>query len=91
MKKYMIVLATADKKHLYIYHGKDKKGMPIFYGFLNYHNTKVYPRTFTSTKQADEVCNSIRDYLKATMYKSLNVELWTEEEVNNKIEELVNG
>ena len=37
MKKYMIVLATADREHVYFYHGKDKKGMPIFYGFLNYH------------------------------------------------------
>ena len=91
MKKYMIVATTADKSHAYFYHGKDKKGVPILYGFLNYHNTKVYPRIFTSAKQADDVSNYIREYLKTTTYKSLIVELWTEEKVNNTIEKLVNG
>ena len=43
---YMIVAVTKDREHLYIYHGKDKKGKPIFYGFMNDKNTKVYPRVF---------------------------------------------
>ena len=81
---YMIVAVTKDREHLYIYHGKDKNGVPIFYGFLNEKNTKVYPRVFTNDTQAIEVAEGVNEYLylKTTIYKSLNAEVWTNENVN---------
>lgn len=81
--KYMIVAVTEDREHLYIYHGKDKKGEPIFYGFMNEKNTKVYPRVFNNDTQATEVADGINEYLKTTIYKSLKVEVWTDDKVEN--------
>lgn len=83
---YMIVAVTEDREHLYIYHGKDKNGVPIFYGFLNEKNTKVYPRVFTNDTQAIEVAEGINDYLKTTMFKSLKTEVWTDENVKFYLE-----
>lgn len=83
---YMIVAVTKDREHLYIYHGKDKNGVPILYGFLNEKNTKVYPRVFTNDTQAIEVAEGIQKYLKSTIYTSLNVEVWTDENVKFYLE-----
>lgn len=83
---YMIVAVTKDNEHLYIYHGKDKNGVPIFYGFLNEKNTKVYPRVFTNDSQAIDVAEGIKEYIKTTIYTSLNVEVWTDENVKFYVE-----
>ena len=83
---YMIVAVTKDREHLYIYHGKDKQGVPIFYGFLYEKNTKVYPRVFTNDTQAIEVAEGVNDYLKTTMFKSLSAEVWTDENVKFYLE-----
>ena len=80
---YMIVAVTKDREHLYIYHGKDKKGKPIFYGFMNDKNTKVYPRVFGNFSQAFDMANNIAKSLNDTIFKSLKAEVWTDEEVEN--------
>lgn len=80
---YMIVAVTKDREHLYIYHGKDKKGMPIFYGFMYDKNTKVYPRMFGNFSQAIDMADNIATYLNGTIYKSLKAEVWTDNEVEN--------
>lgn len=74
--KWYIVAISNDREHCYYYHGKDKKGVPIFYGYLNYKNTKVYPRIFSSSAQADDVIKSIESHLENSMYKSLHYEVW---------------
>jgi len=78
---YMVVAVTKDREHLYIYHGKDKKGEPIFYGFMNDKNTKVYPRVFGNFSQAIDMADNIATYLNGTIYKSLKAEVWTDNEV----------
>ena len=83
---YMIVAVTEDREHLYIYHGKNKNGVPIFYGFLNDKNTKVYPRIFSGNSQANEVSDGIQKQLKNTMFNSLNIEVWTDENVKFYLE-----
>ena len=80
---YMIVAVTKDREHLYIYHGKDKNGEPIFYGFMNYKNTKVYPRVFGNFLQASDAADNITISLNDTIYKSLNAEVWDDEDVKN--------
>ena len=80
---YMIVAVTKDREHLYIYHGKDKNGEPIFYGFMNNKNTKVYPRVFGNFSQAVGVADNIATSLNNTIYKSLNAEVWDDEDVKN--------
>ena len=80
---YMIVAVTKDREHLYIYHGKDKKGEPIFYGFRNDKNTKVYPRVIGNFSQAVDMANNIATCLNDTIFKSLKAEVWTDEEVEN--------
>ena len=80
---YMIVAVTKDREHLCIYHGKDKKGTPIFYGFMNDKNTKVYPRVFGNFSQAVDMANNIATCLNGTIFKSLKAEVWTNEEVEN--------
>ena len=80
---YMIVAVTKDREHLYIYHGKDKNGEPIFYGFMNDKNTKVYPRVFGNLSQAILVADNIATSLNDTIFKSLKAEVWTNEEVEN--------
>lgn len=79
---YMVVAVTNDREHLYIYHGKDKQGVPILYGFMNEKNTKVYPRVFGNYPQAVDVANTIQKYLSDSRYKSLSAEVWEEEHVN---------
>ena len=81
--RYMIVAVTKDREHLYIYHGKDKKGKPIFYGFMNDKNTKVYPRVFGNFSQAIDMANNVATCLNGTIFKSLKAEVWTDEEVEN--------
>jgi hypothetical protein len=80
---FMIVAVTNDKEHLYIYHGKDKQGVPILYGFMNSKNTKVYPRVFGNFSQAIDMADNIATYLNGTIYKSLKAEVWTDDEVEN--------
>ena len=80
--RYMVVAVTNDREHLYIYHGKDKQGVPILYGFMNEKNTKVYPRVFGNYPQAVDVANTIQKYLSDSRYKSLSAEVWEEEHVN---------
>lgn len=84
---YMIVAVTKDREHLYIYHGKDKKGEPIFYGFMNDKNTKVYPRVFGNLSQAILVADNIATSLNNTIYKSLNTEVWDDVDVNYYLKE----
>ena len=84
---YMIVAVTKDREHLYIYHGKDKKGKPIFYGFMNDKNTKVYPRVFGNLSQAILVADNIATSLNDTIYKSLNTEVWDDVDVNYYLKE----
>ena len=84
---YMIVAVTKDREHLYIYHGKDKKGTPIFYGFMNDKNTKVYPRVFGNLSQAILVADNIATSLNNTIYKSLNTEVWDDVDVNYYLKE----
>ena len=84
---YMIVAVTKDRKHLCIYHGKDKKGTPIFYGFMNDKNTKVYPRVFGNLSQAILVADNIATSLNNTIYKSLNTEVWDDVDVNYYLKE----
>ena len=84
---YMIVAVTKDREHLYIYHGKDKKGKPIFYGFMNDKNTKVYPRVFGNFSQAILVADNIATSLNDTIYKSLNTEVWDDVDVNYYLKE----
>ena len=79
----MIVSVTKYREHLYIYHGKDKKGEPIFYGFMNDKNTKVYPRVFGNFSQAIDMTDNIAKSLNDTIFKSLKAEVWTNEEVEN--------
>lgn len=79
---YMVIAVTQDREHLYIYHGKDKQGVPILYGFMNEKNTKVYPRVFGNYPQAVDVANTIQKYLSDSRYKSLSAEVWEEEHVN---------
>ena len=83
--KWMIVAITADREHCYYYHGKDKNGVPIFYGYLNYKNTKVYPRIFSSFTQADDVIKTIESHLENSMYKSLHYEIWTDDNVEFRV------
>ena len=82
---YMIVATSENDEHTYYYHGKDKKGVPIFYGFLNNKNTKVYPRVFSSDAQAIEVAEGIKGYIENSMFKSLKVQVWSEENVNYRV------
>ncbi len=84
---YMIVAVTKDREHLYIYHGKDKNGEPIFYGFMNNKNTKVYPRVFGNLSQAILVADNIATSLNDTIYKSLNTEVWDDVDVNYYLKE----
>lgn len=84
---YMIVAVTKDREHLYIYHGKDKNGEPIFYGFMNDKNTKVYPRVFGNLSQAILVADNIATSLNNTIYKSLNTEVWDDVDVNYYLKE----
>ncbi len=84
---YMIVAVTKDREHLYIYHGKDKNGEPIFYGFMNDKNTKVYPRVFGNLSQAILVADNIATSLNDTIYKSLNTEVWDDVDVNYYLKE----
>lgn len=84
---YMIVAVTKDREHLYIYHGKDKNGEPIFYGFMNNKNTKVYPRVFGNLSQAILVADNIAASLNDTIYKSLNTEVWDDVDVNYYLKE----
>ena len=83
---YMIVAVTEDREHLYIYHGKDKQGVPILYGFMNEKNTKVYPRVFGNYSQAVGVADGIANYLSKSMFKSLSAEVWEEENVKFYLE-----
>lgn len=83
---YMIVAVTKDNEHLYIYHGKDKQGVPILYGFLNTKNTKVYPRVFGNYSQAVDVADGIANYLSNSMFSALKSEVWEEEDVKNYLE-----
>ena len=82
----MIVAVTKDREHLCIYHGKDKRGTPIFYGFMNDKNTKVYPRVFGNFSQAIDMTDNIAKSLNGTIFKSLKPEVWTDEEVENYLE-----
>ena len=84
---YMIVAVTKDREHLYIYRGKDKNGEPIFYGFMNDKNTKVYPRVFGNLSQAILVADNIATSLNNTIYKSLNTEVWDDVDVNYYLKE----
>ena len=84
---YMMVAVTKDREHLYIYHGKDKNGEPIFYGFMNDKNTKVYPRVFGNLSQAILVADNIATSLNNTIYKSLNTEVWDDVDVNYYLKE----
>lgn len=79
---YMVVAVTNDREHLYIYHGKEKNGVPILYGFMNEKNTKIYPRVFGNYSQAVEMADKVADYLSGTIFASLKAEVWTDEDVN---------
>lgn len=79
---YMIVATTENDEHTYYYHGKDKKGVPIFYGFLYNKNTKVYPRVFSNDTQALEFADTIKKHIENSMFKSLKVEVRSVENVN---------
>lgn len=79
---YMVVAVTNDREHLYIYHGKEKDGVPILYGFMNEKNTKIYPRVFGNYSQAVEMADKVAAYLSGTIFTSLKAEVWTDEDVN---------
>ena len=83
---FMIVAVTEDREHLYIYHGKDKQGVPILYGFMNTKNTKVYPRVFGNYSQAVDVADTIQVHLSNSMFKSLGAKVWDEEAVKCYLE-----
>ena len=83
----MFVAVTIYRVHLYVYHGKDKNGELIFYGFMIDKNTKVYPRVFGNLSQAILVADNIATSLNNTIYKSLNTEVWDDVDVNYYLKE----
>lgn len=83
---FMVVAVTNDGENLYIYHGKDKKGEPIFYGFENNKNTKVYPRLYKDFSQAVDIANNIAIRLCKSNFKNLETGVWSEDSVKFYLE-----